>query len=117
MEAEARIGICLTLLLAGILLLAACAMTLQVASVLLGRQRPEPIDVKAVVLSCVVLKGLGCTISALACAMLAVDMRLPLKGLERLAAMLGMIFFVLLLFIPYPVFWLASIPRAMIELD
>ena len=52
-----------------------------------------------------VLRALGCVLAAVACSILFMDRQLPLKPLERLAAMLGLLIFMWLLVLPPPPYW------------
>jgi len=52
-----------------------------------------------------VLRALGCVLGAVACSILFMDRQLPLKPLERLAAMLGLLVFMWLLVLTPTLYW------------
>jgi len=102
---------CQVMLSAGLILLAVGCLVKAIgylarASTSMGVIVPEPFPIRyiyAVEVAAYTLKVLGCALAALACSILFMDRQLPLKPVERLAALVGLLFFACLIAtLPYP---------------
>ena len=105
---------CQVMLSAGVILLAvsyivrALGYYLAVTRASMFVIEPAPLPIRhihAMEAAAHVLKALGCALAALACSILFVDRQLPLKPVERLAALIGLLFFACLIATAPPSYW------------